>query len=220
MASYTSSTCSGEAVWSSWHSSAYGNGTSSSAVTNGAWESWHPGTSTASSNATYSVSPDIFYTDGVWISWYTDETVGTNVCVRESQQTEVAVPEPAIPRLSYEKLEKKRAKAEEKAKELLLDLIGEEELKVYNETGRLLAKGNKYDYLLEREGVVRRIEKDKVVDLCVHLVTKHRYPMTDNVIALKMLVEDDEETFNKKANFIREYKKPFDLPKCACGGER
>ena len=48
-----------------------------------------------------------------------------------------------------------------------MDLIGEEQLEIYNETGRLLVHGHKYDYILQKDGFVKRVEKDKVVDLCI-----------------------------------------------------
>jgi hypothetical protein len=94
----------------------------------------------------------------------------------------------------------KKEEAENKAKELLLDLIGEEEMKVYEETGRLLVHGNKFDYIVQKFGYVKKIEKDKVVDLCVHLKDKYSFPESDNVIALKLLLEHDEDQVLKVAN--------------------
>ena len=109
-----------------------------------------------------------------------------------------------------------REAAEIKAKELLLDLIGEDQLKIYNETGRLFVRGRKNDYIVQEHGYVKKLEKDKVVDLCIHLNNKTKYPETDNVIALKLLIEGSEEKFTKTAHHV--YSGPVydELPKCAC----
>jgi len=109
-----------------------------------------------------------------------------------------------------------RDAAEIKAKELLLDLIGEDQLKIYNETGRLFVRGRKNDYIIHKHGCVKKLEKDKVVDLCIHLNNKTKYPETDNVIALKLLIEGNEEKFTKTAHHV--YSGPVydELPKCAC----
>ena len=116
-----------------------------------------------------------------------------------------------------DKARKKWEEAEQKAKDLLLDLIGEEQLEIYNETGRLLVHGHKYDYILQKDGFVKRVEKDKVVDLCIHLTNKHKYPETDNVVALKLLAETNEEEFNRLANNHGEHGRPEEMPRCAVG---
>ena len=114
-------------------------------------------------------------------------------------------------------LQAERDKAEATACDLLLDLIGEEQFAVYKETGRLLVKGREVDYLITREGgFVKRIEKDKVVDLCIHLAEQSVMPRTDSVIALKLFAEADEYAFNKKANrhgFVDRDR--FQIPKAA-----
>lgn len=110
--------------------------------------------------------------------------------------------------------------AEKTAKQLLLELIGEKELKVYEKTGRVLVKGEKYDYLLSKIGGVQRIKKDVIEDLCIHLEDKYKYPRTDNVIGLKLLIEANEEEFNEKANVISTFTKAgdYEIPECACAG--
>lgn len=115
------------------------------------------------------------------------------------------------------KHDRKILTSEEKAKRLLLDMIGEDQLKIYEETGRLFIKGRKHDYIIQREGGVKRIEKDKIVDLCIHLEDQHQYPKTDNVIALKLMLEADEKNFNKVANEHRNTPRPAELPRCANG---
>jgi len=90
--------------------------------------------------------------------------------------------------------------AEIKAQDLLKDFIGEEELKVYNETGRLYVKGEKGEYIVRRGSTIQKIEGNKVIDFCVHLKNRGYFPPTDNVIALKFLLEEDENKVLKLAN--------------------
>ena len=102
----------------------------------------------------------------------------------------------------YQKREKAQKSAEAIAQVLLGELIGEDQLAVYKETGRVLVKGRKHDYLVWKTGKVQRIEKDKLVDLCVHVSRKILLPDTDNVIGLAMQIKADEKDFNKIANVI------------------
>jgi len=115
-----------------------------------------------------------------------------------------------------EELRKKKSMAEATARELLLDLIGEDQCKVYDETGRLFVKGREYDYVIKKNGGVQRIEKDKIIDLCVHLKKRWQFPDTDNVIALKLMLENDEDAVNRIANRVAEREKPDRLSLAAC----
>lgn len=115
-----------------------------------------------------------------------------------------------------EKRELRADKAEARARNLLLDLIGEDELKVYQETGRLFVKGNRYDYIVRKTGTIQRIEKDKLTDLCVHLASNHKCPKTDNVIALKLALESDEDEVLQLANNHGCCEKPDQIPRAAC----
>jgi len=111
---------------------------------------------------------------------------------------------------------RKREAAEVKAKELLLDLIGDDQLEVYERTGRLFVRGKKNDYIVQKKGYVKKVGKDKVVDLCIHLSNKTKYPETDNVVALKLLIEGNEKEFIKTAHKV--YNNPMynEMPECAC----
>jgi len=123
-------------------------------------------------------------------------------------------------RVNYEankrlkKMQAQKEEAEAKAKDLLLDIIGKDELAVYEETGRVFVKGKKHDYIVQKEGFVQQISKGKIQDLCAH-INKNKYPLTDNVVAMKMLIESDEKKFLKIAN--RHGSRTLDkLPKAAC----
>lgn len=106
--------------------------------------------------------------------------------------------------------------AEETAQVLLGELIGEEELAVYKETGRVLVKGKSHDYMLHVGGKVQRIEKNKITDLCVHVSQRPMIPDTDNVIGLALHIQADEKDFNKVANLVTVHPRN-ELPRAANG---
>lgn len=100
------------------------------------------------------------------------------------------------------RLDEERKIAEDNAQALLLDIIGEDQLKVYKRTGRVLVQGNKYQWLVTKNGKVQRITKTNVVDLCVAMQSRYSYPDTDNVIAMILAAKLDEEKFIKTANTV------------------
>jgi hypothetical protein len=190
------------------------------------WGNWTGGT-TSSATAVWGAWNNGYHTtvnitsDTVWVRW---NITDGNVSFGGVDPTPITEER----RLELEELERQRqearlreeqekAAAEIVAQELLLDLIGERELKVYKETGRLLVKGRKHDYMIWRDNKVQRIEKDKVHDLCVHLEGAHSFPKSDNVIALKLHIEHDEDGFNRKAHHVRTYDRPARLPMAANG---
>lgn len=188
-------------TWYCWNSSTTSTTdsyTSCTAVSNNVWNVWVTGSVTATSCTTVVSNTDTwtYWVDGheyyLWDIRETEEQQRDRLEREESERLEREA--------RTKKLQEEKQKAEEVAKELLLDLIGKDEMEIYERTGRLLVHGNKYDYMIQREGFVKRIEKDKVTDLCIHLRDRHSMPDSDNVIALKLLVEDDEERFNQLAN--------------------
>ena len=114
------------------------------------------------------------------------------------------------------KLKMEKVAADRKAKELLLDLIGKKELKVFELTGRLFVRGKMYDYIVPRKGLIQRIEKDKITDLCIHLTDSYSMPDLDNVIALKLLAEADDYRLNEIANAHTPRPRPEEIPRAAC----
>jgi hypothetical protein len=146
-------------------------------------------------------------TTAVWYRWATSEPARrTSNQYRQRERSTSTI----------SKREKERKAAEAKAKQLLLDLIGKEDLDIYNETGRLFVKGKKYDYIIQKEGFIKRVEKKKITDLCVHLDNRYKYPSTDNVIAMKLAIEADEAQVLKLANNHGSSKRPKTLPRAAC----
>ncbi len=117
--------------------------------------------------------------------------------------------------IKAEEEKKQKEKAEEVAQVLLGELIGEEQLEVYKETGRIFVNGRKNSYLLTKHGGVQRVEKGKMVDLCVHIQEKILLPPTDNVIGLAMHIKADEKDFNKVANASNPKPRPKVLPLAA-----
>lgn len=181
-------------AWNTWTSNATTTGTSTRAV----WNMWVSYTTDTTTSSTTLSATDTW---GLWIRESTN-TVQTVSIASDRQQ----------------KLEREKNAAENKAKKLLEDLIGADQLEIYNKTGRLFVKGREYDYLLQKEGHVKRIEKDKIQDLCIHLENKHKYPATDNIVALKLFLEADEKAFNEMANKHGVYDLPERLPEAACMG--
>ena len=115
-------------------------------------------------------------------------------------------------RLDKAKLETERKEAAEEVAQILLgELIGEEQLEVYQETGRIFVNGKKDSYLLTKSGGVQRVERGKIVDLCVHVTQKILLPPTDNVIGLAMHIKADEKDFNKVANASNPKPRPKQL---------
>lgn len=221
MASCTNRDCyiSGSGTtWVSWNSHVP-EGTSCTST----WDYWNSETCTAIGNS--------YDTWGDWCENVDNNTVRTDVSDLTIQHKTKRLARTLMFRERLlKRREKKRRKdqtkievhkrnreaAEIKAKELLLDLIGEDQLRIYNETGRLFVRGRKNDYIVQKHGYVKKLEKDKVVDLCIHLDNKTKYPETDNVIALKLLIEGNEEKFTKTAHHACYAPAYNELPKCAC----
>lgn len=105
---------------------------------------------------------------------------------------------------AYAKMVERRKKAEERAQELLGQLIGGNELEVYKRTGKLFVKGNHGDYILQKDGFIKHLKGGRVLDICCHLKDKDKMPATDNVIAMKMRLENDEKTVLEMANTHRD----------------
>jgi len=174
-----------------------------STETTDCWYAWNYTDTTASSSSTncYTIT---------WNSWVT---------THEETKLERKKRERRERREIRERLRRQREadKSEEKAKQLLMDLIGPDELKRYEASGRLFVKGKKYDYVIQRYGHVKRIGKDKVTDLCVHLENRTKYPDTDNVIAMKLLIEHDEALVNRLANDHGSIPADdYNIPEAAC----
>jgi aminoglycoside phosphotransferase family enzyme len=100
-----------------------------------------------------------------------------------------------------QKLEEEKKSAEDKAREMLFDLIGADKREEYERTGQVYVQGQRHGYIVRGHGHVKRIEGNgKIRELCIHLQDHYRYPDTDNVIALLMSLKYDEENFIKTAN--------------------
>lgn len=199
-----------DAVWSQWVAD---TGTTSSITNNGGdyiWYRWVSGTGEAK-------------VTGDWKVYSGDKVKVIDIPAPPQKSTEQLRAELMQTRINAEwrlmianEHREEKEEAENTAKALLLDLIGETELKVYEETGRLFVKGRKYDYIVQRRGKVMRIEKDKITDLCIHLAARYRFPETDNVIALKLAIEADEDFVLREANNHGAESRPTVLPRAAC----
>ena len=197
----SASTSTDDYVWSTWTATV----TSSTSV-DCVWHEWN------SQGTTPTCSGDV-----VWTRWneepeysvrYHKEPVRERVIIEPPKESIEERRAKAVQRkidkiwrdLRIQEEKERKELAELTAQELLEDLIGGEELALYRETGRLVVPGRKYTYVLKKEGGVYKVEKDKIIDLCIHLKEKYKYPETDNIISLKALIEANEYEFLKIAN--------------------
>lgn len=194
-------------VWHHWTDSC-----TDSATTTGFDDIWHRWTY-SSATATPATS-----VHRVWKTWVSDSTDLTAIKPNNIKNFKW-LPGGFIPPLIHT-TKPAEDKAEIKAQELLLDLIGADELAIYKKTGRLFVKGQRFDYIIRRDrmiGGLQRIEKDKISDLCVHLDRrKSDCPKTDNVIALKLAIEADENRVLRLANNHGHRDRLNQLPLAAC----
>lgn len=221
-------------AWTNWTTSCYsyssnatGDCTSSTTSSASVWTGWVGdwyGNSPTVSQAT------ITYVDGAaWFRWVegswdvakqpTEEELAA---IQEQQERQRQAYEESrrLQAAAQAEAQRKREEAESVAVELLMELIGPVEAEVYKKTGRLFVKGERHDYMIHRNresagANVTRIEKDKLVDLCVHLPSYREWCETDNVIALKMAIEADEQNF--RGNVIMSKPRPKELPLAANG---
>jgi len=199
--SYDFSTGNSDSVWITWTdtSNSYNSTAPTNYVTNAVWTTWVSDRTTSTGTATYTYDATTYTTDQTWNEWVEYEYE------HEEPRQEQVVRRPIVEESNsddfWKKRQEERKAAEAKAVELLEVLIGKEQTKVYMETGRVFLKGKKFDYhIVKGSGFnIRKIEKDKVRDLCVH-IDKHTYPDTDNVVALLLALQEDEEAVLELAN--------------------
>lgn len=224
----------GGEVWGYWcHSDS--SGTATAVASDMTWDSWNRDTGNACSGGTMSSTDTWTYwnatgratvqvqgsvvtnLDGIWAS----QGIGTTFskeCLKDMQaRRKKAAEQEEARRLERIEEEKRQTAAEEVALELLETFIGRKEREVYEQTGRLMIKGKEADYIIHKDRGVSRVEKNKVVDLCIHLKERYKYPDTDNVIAVALNLLDDEKNFNELANRHGSQDRPTVLPRCANG---
>jgi hypothetical protein len=117
------------------------------------------------------------------------------------------------------------SEAELRAQELLRELIGDREVEKYRRHGWLYVRGTLNNYLLSNRRITgeqfhRRIPLHRpatlrVYKMCVHLRAIDRMPPTDNIIALRMALLNDEENILEMAN-EHGYETMRRLPPAAC----
>lgn len=190
---------------------------------NACWGYWNEGTADSSyTTTTYTSGDTIWYewntscrdyntssTDQVWTTWTSDSYTVTYV---ESYHKPFTAPKRSraeetqqeINRIwneiLAEELQAEKEEAENVAMELLGDLIGDDQLEIYRKTGRLLVHGNKHDWLVRKGGIIAKVEKGKLIDHCVHLLSRYSYPPTDNVITLALRIKENESEVERIAN--------------------
>ena len=208
MAYYTTSNAATYRYWVTTDTTA-----STSATTTGidyTWDNWN-----------YSTTDTVTYTDNtVWKYWTSDGT-GDSFYLVKPEKT-IVIPEvriaeeKTVEQQRAEKVQqvinrswrdylieedrKRKEQVELTAQDLLADLIDEEAFRIYKETKRLVVHGRNHDYVIQKGRGVYRVEKGRVIDLCIHLQNRFKYPATDNVIGLKLMIDASEYQFNRTAD--------------------
>jgi hypothetical protein len=211
-----------DVTWSTWCSTSSSTSTTYS-TTADPFPNWCSDTSTTSSAST-----DVFYywvkePHSVSVSYTGRRTISNRTHKERHKEARKEKRREASRLRRNEKNRRKRLfkewkkdneerLSEQKALELFEDVFGKDVAKTYRETGRVLVKGRKYDWLLtsktEKErnesGMfggkvqVQRIEKDKIVDICVY--TKTKVPPTDQIVSYALRAKFDEKNFLETGN--------------------
>ena len=202
-------------AWYHWTATSCTSSTSSTTSCGDVWSSWNTSTATTTASG-----------DATWIVWNNSGASQPTArpeseFVRQRrEQSEQARQAHWASEKRYAEIQRKRETAEKKAQQLLMDLIGPEQLEVYKETGRLYVRGNQHDYILKKGGLVTQVGKDKVIDMCVHLAERSSFPETDNVVGLKLMLESEaERKVLKLANYhaySERLRDKAELPLAAC----
>jgi hypothetical protein len=190
MVSYYTSTASTSSTSDTWYGWSTGYSETETYANGSVWYTWATDTTT---NANYSGSTS------AWITWI-------DTPVREAR-TPVR-PQPAYQppdRSYYEEMQRKKALSEEKACELLGDIIGRDQLDIYKRSKQLLVEGKHNKYILNGGDSgyrLRKIDEKKkqLEELCVHLADQFKYPVTDNILAILLSLANNEKEVVKLAN--------------------
>lgn len=96
--------------------------------------------------------------------------------------------------------------AETKARELILDILPEDQREIYEKTGRVFVKGTKFDWLIRKSSpnssclIVTKIEKDKVTDMCTYYPDGRDLPADDRVLGYILHAKFNEGYLLSHAN--------------------
>jgi len=92
--------------------------------------------------------------------------------------------------------------SERRALRLFEDILGPEQRRVFENTGRLFVRGQKYGWLIySRPHQIIKLEKDEFVYLCINLAGgNNSVPDADRVLAFGLMAKYDEERLNREAN--------------------
>ena len=159
---------------------------------------WHNAITTSSTNSTY--------TANIWPTWQTIELTDEQYqCLVRQQEEQARIVRER--QRQWEDDDKKRQEAEERAQDLLLECLTEEQRKTVKEHKWFVVKGGKSGktYRIRTNtvaGNVEELEEEKATSkFCCHL--NHKMPRPDHHLAQKMMLEYDEDEFLRVANRTR-----------------
>jgi hypothetical protein len=198
----TSATCAsgGNTIWTYWTSTT--SGTASTTV----GYVWHEWSDNVPSDSYITLTTTVLHSP-VWTSW-------ENQVQESREQKRAREAQEVINAAKVKDIQDAKTEAEITAQKLLEDLITPDEMAIYKKTGHLLVKGNRFDYLLQKnyQASVIKLEKGKLLELsgfkgklkgrslCVHPENQHVIPDTDKIISMKLALEFEEDRMLKTAN--------------------
>jgi hypothetical protein len=174
--------------------------TSTTCTCNDSSTIWTPWCETANTTATTN-------TTTIWYHWASDNCTGSDVCVKATWKPPQETPEEIARReAERRKAEEIRVKAEERANELLRELLAPDQRVQYDEKRRfyLVAQsGKRYEVdctrrqhnVYEVDAVGKRLEEH-----CIYARADNQLPLGDNAAAQLLLLQHDEQEFRRIAN--------------------
>jgi len=149
---------------------------------------------------------------GTWTSW-TASTADTGTYIWADWSGETASSERTPEEIRRQRLHdarfrgvgkregKQKAQAEDRAKKLLMDLIGKTDYKKFLQLGYLDVEGNSGKiYRIKPRNRIKVLEKDILIDSLCIITPNHYLPGYDEVIWKKLLAETNEELLLRVAN--------------------
>lgn len=209
----------GFGVWNAWSST---NATTTNTTTE-VWGGWcqdiYGSTTTSTASVTINTS-GIVYNNNAWQEWTIQEVenkqlqedvwkYGVGLVVQSQEERLAELTRLRNQQADYERrnIEAKNEKAADDARAiaLLKSLLTKEQLEFYEKEKYvqvITKKGNVYHITRGWSHNVYEVKQGKrVSSLCCH--PTHLVPLEDNMVAQKLLLEDNEDNFRKMANIGR-----------------
>jgi hypothetical protein len=162
-------------------------------TTAAAWSSWNSSSTTAT-----------FMDNSVWQNWSSGTTAGTNYIVQRptSEQQERYEEQRREQQERYQQQRLEREAAEQRAQELLMGCLNEEQTEQMSRNRRFRVRGSRGGVYEITHGAAYQLNEEgrRTHAICIH---GSGIPEGDNMLAKKLMLETDEESFRRIGNFSR-----------------